>query len=165
MKRSFHPSLGQTVTLAALGGLLMASTFPLMALAHLDHGHRTLAFWSVLYLSSVPMLLGLPLFLKAFAHIKDGIANGLWAPGEVASFRGSFETVLWRGLSLSLVLASCIILLAASRSRQPITWFLLVLGQTTMQLTFAFQTKPNLRPPSGDWSNGSPIHSDHWGNR
>ena len=165
MKHRFHPSLGQTVTLAALGGLLMASPFPLMALAHLDHGHRTLAFWSVLYLSSVPMLLGLPLFLKTFAHLKDGIANGLWPPGEVASFRGSFETVLWRGLSISLVLASCTIFVAAGRPWQPISWSLLVLGQTTMQLTFAFQTKPNHRPPSDDWRSRPPIRSDQWSSR
>jgi hypothetical protein len=70
MARSFNLSLGQTVVLAVTGSLLMASTFPLMAVFRLNHHNGIISLLIRLILSFSPMLLGIILSAKANNHIK-----------------------------------------------------------------------------------------------
>jgi len=164
MERRAHLSLTQLIAAYIGGSLLAASSFYAIDLADLGHNHGTPGFWLRIFLSLSPMALGLYINFAAHQTIEAGIAAERWPEDKILTLRASFETVLWRGFNVTLMLAAIAIMCADDRHLRSTSWFLLTLAQCLLRIQYAFKTPKSESPPSIDWRNHQPLQSSHWGN-
>ena len=163
MKRVADLSVSQMVVLNAVGALLMASYFLLLVHIPLHNIGHGLTFWLHLLLGIAPFALGAAISIYAHRQLEDGIASARWPNAEIDSLRGGFETVLFRGFSIALLITSVIFMFAGDH--HDVGWFFMILGQGLMRLNYAFRIKPGNTPPPEDWQNRPRLQSQHWGNR
>jgi hypothetical protein len=161
-KPSLNLSARQTVALSILGALVASAGF---ILPIPQHGHES-PLWLIATMFAL-IIAGFAISFYASTDLESGLANQRWPEDEIASTRAILSSSLVTAATLLCVTAAMILVLSA-RSTRPIGWALLVFGQSLTRLQAAAKP-PRTNHPTHyvppNWTNFSPIHSDHWGER
>src|ERR1700722_10518862 len=163
MARRFQLSAIQYAGFALLGRVLVASFFVLPQ--PFGRWFDAMGWFGRLLVLLPFFAAGTTLMLIAESRFKNGVQNGRWSEEEIAPLRAVLESPWWTAGSIAMLIASAVMMFIAAHHYRGIGWALLIVGQSLTRLQLGFR-RPTPKNPSGpNWTNFSPIRSEHWGER
>ena len=112
------------------------------------------------------MVIGLIGMFWLSSRLRDEVRNERWSEETLAPFREVTGHVLWK-VGMALLVVAMLAALTQDGHHRTWFWVVLFLLQTQTQITNAF-ARPRLPLRTGpriDWSQASPLRSEHWGER
>ena len=125
--------------------------------------HTRLPMMIPCFLCAVVGYLGM---LWTTSVLTDAIQNERWPAETLTPFRLVIDHVLWK-IGMGLLLVAMLAALILDRHRHGWFWavFFLIQAQTQFTSVFARRCKQHCAGPYLDWTQVSPLRSEHWGER
>ena len=163
MNRRFNISAPQMALLSVLGAVVASSGFVLP----IFFPRASAAFVPSLVLSFVLVIVGFGISMLSESSITNGIAAERWPEEKVAALRRLVQSSLWKALSIFCVVVYVAAIIAfASSPYRPLTWIGFIFSMMFFRLRAAVIPFPSaVLPRVADWNSGSPLQSEHWGER
>lgn len=161
MKIERQLSAVQLATGVILGGIMAACGF----VAAIPQYSGIQSREARIVVSFTVIILGLVISLSAGSSLTNGMQVSRWPEETIQTVRAHLESPWLVVLAVVVMFSGCLMLaFDAGNPHRGLFWPALVLSQTISRLQTAVKRPPETPEPM-DWRNGSPLYSEHWGER